>query len=805
MSPRVVGSRIFVRLAGPVAALLLVAACSPQPSVDEIRSFQQVGRFAETIEPLRTRLAEAPDDPELNHLYGVALLQTGQAALAIWPLRKSAQDPGREIDDGLLLMQAILAGGSAEDAVAVGAGLRELAPDRVEVLRLLINARMRARQNEQALEDVASLLELEPDDPGAMISRLVALLSLDRAEEAEQALEALGEAAKRLEGGYEWEPRICGGTATFLKEKGDLEAAENLWNECLEQFPAEEMIVFSGVEFFNEIGNPARASEVLRRAYETEPTHLPFVDAYANRLALAGQSEEAERILLAATEDGFNDRRAWFTLSDYYERRDEFDRAAEAMQNGLALMGDVPPLIAAEYVDLLIRAGRYAEAEALLPSFQNEVMISNLLRGRLLLARGQPRQALDAFQEGIRVWPDNSVARWLAARAHEQLGDYDLAVREYAEALRSDPGDRDALASLLRLLEMLGRDAEALVVVERYWREQPGDPEGLLHVVRIAGRAGRRRLLDQATKELGVIPSYRGRLVAELAALQASRSGPAAGAEYIRNARLDLGHPVHEAALTALVEYLAAQGSHGAALRAADAAVAAAPEEPRFHEIRASALRGAGERELAREAFERALSLEPERPTALAGLAALAAERGDVAEAIALYDRADAASGYGRADHGDPERSRYAWQAIRLVAASGGEAEVERRLEALLVRDGAHAAALELRARQLQARDPERALSLARRAARLRAGPEALDLLGRIQLERGDAEQAAESFRRYVASRPDEPSGHYWLGVALAAAGDVEGARSELAAALEAESFPEREDAQAQLARLRGE
>ena len=58
-------------------------------------------------------------------------------------------------------------------------------------------------------------------------------------------------------------------------------------------------------------------------------------------------------------------------------------------------------------------------------------------------------------------------------------------------------------------------------------------------------------------------------------------------------------------------------------------------------------------------------------------------------------------------------------------------------------------------------------------------------------------------FRRSVALQPDSPSAHYWLGVALAATGDVEGARSELSTALETDSFPEREDAEEQLARFK--
>ncbi len=561
MSPKVAHGCMRSWSAVAVVISALVIGCSPELDLGEIRSFQQTGRFAETIEPLRARLEEAPDDSELNHLYGVALLQTGQATLAIWPLRKSAEDPHRALDDGLLLAKAILASGSAEDAVVATSRVLELAPDRVDVMRVQIAARLKARQNEAALVDVERLLELNPGDPEALISRLMALLNLDRADEAEQALSEFSEAVQSLEGGYEWEPRVCGGTATFLKEKGDPEAAEKLWNDCLEQFPAEEIIVFGGVEFFTEISDHQRATEILRRAYEAEPTRLVLIDAYANRLRLTGQVEEGERILRAATEDGLNGLQAWFSLADYYERRGEFARAAGAMGSGLAQMGDPPPLLVAEYVDLLIRAGEYDEVDELLPSFEGEPMIANMLRGRLLLVRGKSAEALEALEEGIRLWPNNSVARWLAAQAYEQMGEYDRAVTEYAEAMRSDPGNRDALFSLLRLLESLGRDPEAMAVLERYWREKSSDPESLVQGIRLANRLGQQGRLDRAVGRLREIPSYRGALVAELAAIQASRGGPAAGVQFIRNSKLDLTRPIHGLALRALVAYLVAEES----------------------------------------------------------------------------------------------------------------------------------------------------------------------------------------------------------------------------------------------------
>ena len=51
-------------------------------------------------------------------------------------------------------------------------------------------------------------------------------------------------------------------------------------------------------------------------------------------------------------------------------------------------------------------------------------------------------------------------------------------------------------------------------------------------------------------------------------------------------------------------------------------------------------VREAGDPDAARKAFQRALELEPERATALAQLAVLAAEQADAETAIALYDRA---------------------------------------------------------------------------------------------------------------------------------------------------------------------
>jgi predicted Zn-dependent protease len=779
-----------------VVLAALACGSDPEARLEEIRGQQEIGEFAASIAPLRELLEASPDDPELNHLYGVALLGVGRPELAIWPLRKAAQEPDRAIEDGLLLSRALLRGGSAADAVQEALRVLELAPDRVDVARLLLEARLDARQNEAALEAAALVLALAPDDPEGLMGRLGAFLALDRAEEAEQALAAFGEAVEDLPDESPWHPRFCAGRATFAKEKGEAEAAEAAWEECLEAFPGEEVVVFTAMEFFTERANHARALEILRSAHEAKPTHLGFVEALANRLGAAGQIEEAERLLRrAAMRDGGKDPNAWLLLVRYHERRDEVTQARDALAQGMRLMDEAPVTMVAAYVDLLIRAGDLDEAEELIPQFEPSPVMQNMLRGRLLLARGQPAEALEVLDEGIRLWPDHSVAHWLAGTAAEQLGDFERAVREYGEAMRNDPRNRGAVLSLLRLLEGLGLDEDGLVVLSRSQRRHPNDVEMLVQGIRIGHRAGARQVVEQAAQRLSALPGGRSVVVAEFAAIRAADGGPSAGAEAIRAALLDLTHPRNGPALSPLVKYLVAAGRSAEALEATQAALAAHPDEALFHELHGRALRGAGEAEAAQGALQRALELEPERAPALAQLAALAAEQGDRDAAIALYDRAVLA---------DPEDASYAWDAIALLSATDDAAELERRLEALLLRHPTHAAAAALLARQLRERDPERALALALRAVRLRGGPDALDTLGRIQLTRGDAASAARSLAASVRLRPDSPSSQYWLGRALAATDDAEGARRAFEASLAQGAFPEREAAQAELARLDG-
>ena len=388
------------------------------------------------------------------------------------------------------------------------------------------------------------------------------------------------------------------------------------------------------------------------------------------------------------------------------------------------------------------------------------------------------------------------MARWLAGQAAEQLGDYDRAIREYGEALRNDRANRDAALSMLRLLQAQGLDREALPTLGRYRQESPHDAEMLVQTIRFAHRANAPEVVEGAVQTLQGLPGQQARVAAEIAAIRADQLGPWAGAIALREAELDLHQPRNGPALEQLTELLIESGLVNEAVGITQSAVAAHPDSALFQELYGHALLARGDSHAARAALERSLALESERATALAKLAALTGQGGDVEAALALYDRAARA---------DPDESGYAWEALELARRSGDEAEFERRLEQCVRQHGIHAEAANLLALRLREREPGRALALAHRAVRFGGGPDALDTLGQLQLERGEPEAAVLTLTRSLELRPAAPSTLYWLARALVGVGDAEAARRALREALAVDAFPEREAARAELTRLGSE
>jgi tetratricopeptide (TPR) repeat protein len=270
-------------------------------------------------------------------------------------------------------------------------------------------------------------------------------------------------------------------------------------------------------------------------------------------------------------------------------------------------------------------------------------------------------------------------------------------------------------------------------------QSNPGDTDGLIVTARVAHKARRYGVASESLERLSRMPEHAGTAVAERAKLLAEGGpdGAAPAVKAVEASDVDLTDPVNAAALRVLLTYLAELGEHEKAVKRIDSAVAAHPEAAVFHELNGRVLSAAGKPpEKAREAFDRALELDPKHAEALIGLAELSAQAGEVDAALALYDRA--------ADL-DPEDPAAALAAAKLAVGAGRTADVQERFEAVLTHHPREAdAAIGLAQILAEQGKFESSLDYARWAEWLRA-PEAEETLGWIdglRAQRGAAGNA---------------------------------------------------------------
>lgn len=739
-----------------IAGIALAATgCAPADPLERARKLQAGGDFTGSLELLRQRVDTNPQDAEAQLLYGIALTRTGHPSAALWSLRKAMEERRWLVPAAIELAAGAMRTGNAEEAIEATGKVLEVEPDNAGALALRAEAKAASRMDyEGALADANRALELDPDQQSAQLTRAVALLALERVDEAEVALKELERQASEADFGSQASARFCLARASFLREKGDPTASETQLEKCLHDYPANGQVISEAVRWYDANAKLERSIEILREALRTEPLATWHRVSLSERLARLGKQDEAEAVLREGTEvdDRAMQAVSWVDLANYYVGREDLKAALGALEKAIELSPDPRPELRFQYAETLLDAGELARARAQAATLDVPAY-KELIEARVLLAEGKPVDALVHFDAGLRMWPANAVARYYAARAAEAAGDFDRAIDDYRYSIRADSAATDARYRLARLYEAEGKLDFALTIARQTGTADVPDPDAEWVGLRVIALAGKLMEARDMIARQSAQPERWGGAVAAMAEGTRIRRGPAETAQFLRaTEHLDLTDPRNALALRQLVLTLGESGDPAGARAAADAAIAAHPDTAVFHALRGLALAGhGGDTKAARAAFERALELDPANVAALAGLAQLSADAGDREAALDFYARAAAA------DHqelGDPGPGR---AHAELLVALGRRDEADARLQELLALDPydwrAAARLAELRLERNAGSDKDSALALAERAVRFGGAPESYDVLARVQRARGDAGSAEQATKHAEQAR----------------------------------------------------
>jgi tetratricopeptide (TPR) repeat protein len=800
--PALRGGRLAAGLALALGALVSggsILGCGGdiEARMAEVRALQDVGQFTASIDELREILAMRPDDPEASYRLGVALVQTGEPSRAIWPLEKAAESPDYVVPANLMLASVHFANQNFEAVVKSADRILEIDPERMVALRMRAKGNLGAGRLDAALADTERLREAYPDDYTVALLHATILGDSGKIDEAEVAHDRLKEMAAASDD-PSTAARGCLAPAMFAKDaRKNLPKAEKLYADCLTKYPANAFLTEEAMKFYDSIEKPERATELVRKAAADAPDNLSLRASLANRLEATGDVAGAEKVLLEAVES-FKSAGAWNLLANFYRRASDSEKALDALEKVIELSGSEGDQLRFAHADLLIDLGQLDRAEAVAKEI-GEPTYASLIRGRIELARGDAAAALASFEQGIRNWPNNAGARYLAGLAARQLGDYDRAISELREAVRVDNAATDAARVLARIHYQRGEWKESIKFTRAALKRPRGKTPDT-YVVAVRSFAALKQWDDARATALTLAnqPDQKALGYAELAAVERAAVGPERAIAALKKSGLDLSEPENEVALRALVDASLADGKGKEALAAVDAALAKHPEQASLHELRGYALGRLERNDDAKAAYGKAVELDPKNAAATAALATLRAKGGDRAGAIAGYDAAAELAS---------EPAQYLYLAAQLAAATGDVAGAEQRLRQVVKLDPGHVGARNDLAWLLaeKGQDLDTAVELARAAQRLDPSADVLDTLGWVHLKRGETGESVSALEQAVEKRSDSPSIRYRLGVALEKAGDKERAREMLQTALATGAFPEADDARRELARLEGQ
>ncbi len=243
---------------------------------------------------------------------------------------------------------------------------------------------------------------------------------------------------------------LCG--ARTVTRNGEFSSALALYEAATRSCPdSARAHTFLGIAQ-REAGRPGAAIAAQKEALAIAPA---YADAHAElglSLAMSGDAAGAERELEEALRLNPEDREARANLASIYA---ETGRPADALRESRLLVRMYPddPQVLNNYAASLIDAGDAASLAEAAGIYER-------------LTREHPGSPLGPNGLG-------------ALRARE--GSWPQAADAFAEALRRDPGDRNATFNLARALAESGRKAEALDLIDRAVAAGLGD-EGLMRL-----------------------------------------------------------------------------------------------------------------------------------------------------------------------------------------------------------------------------------------------------------------------------------------------------------------------------------
>lgn len=296
---------------------------------------------------------------------------------------------------------------------------------------------------EEARDAFISALQAAPGEPQSHLNLGLALVRMERWEEAKVPLQSY----RTMEPTDVRGPLLLG---QAYAHTGDLETARRTWLEGIETPGMPEADRRTLLE---ELVSTTLDREEGEVSAEELRTLADLLEAHPELL----EGDEGAR--LRSTRDY-----CWLEIARRAEEAGDEDSALQAWAH-LREIGSTAPAAYTQAIEILLDAGRLDEAEALVHEAKRrmpDAALPDYLAGRVAAVTGDHRAAADHYRAAERKDPEIPGLYAALGGALAQIGDAQGAARAFAEARKRGEGGAAAAFNMGVVLSQKGRYAEAI-------------------------------------------------------------------------------------------------------------------------------------------------------------------------------------------------------------------------------------------------------------------------------------------------------------------------------------------------------
>ena len=324
----------------------------------------------------------------------------------------------------------------------------------------------------EAYEANLKAIALRPNEPKPYSNNAIVLMQMQRYDEAEESLKRALELGPRYDAAWQ--------------NYGELHLKQQRYEEAVAAFQraidldTDSVLAYGGIaDSYHRLGHHAKAMEWIDRAQALNPA--PFVQEKLSQLSVQvllalGKTEEAERHLLQAEQNGDSHREVWklLELHQMSTKQGDTDKARTYLQRILKIAGGNPETLRIAATTLQKRE-QFAEAIVIykkILAIEPDSHMAYAGMGDALFRLERYEEAIESLKRSIELHsiPPSATDRLiLLGRASSELGRSEEAVQYHERAVELDPQNASALEHLaiVRYQEKHYEDALRLYTAAR--------------------------------------------------------------------------------------------------------------------------------------------------------------------------------------------------------------------------------------------------------------------------------------------------------------------------------------------------